>query len=156
MNEFNTDIANITRDIYIYGRYDDINQVVYTSAKYYERAIQSPTIARLLYKDTFHKCDKEYRDLIRTGEENLSDYTKRTLKATQNALEATNSEPAKSALKAFSDVIDRDYKHSEWIREFSVDTNRVVMDKVKGKASWWHKFKVGMFMKKNGIKHFFK
>lgn len=155
MNEFNTEIANITRDIYKYGRYND-KKFVDANAKYYKRAVQSPTIARLIYKDTFHQCDQEYRDLISIGEESLPEYTKRTFMATRNAQKATKLEPAKSALKAFSDVIDKNYKYSEWIREFSVDTNRIIMEKVKGKASWWHKFKVGMFMKKNGIKHFFK
>ena len=155
MNEFINEIADLSRQIYDYGRNND-KEVIAANANYYERAVQSPSVARLVYKDTFHKCDKEYQQLVREGKETLSEFTAKTFKATQNALMATNDEPAASAYESFVNVVDRIYKNSEWIREFSVDTNRIVLDKVKGKAGLWHKFKVGMFMKKHGIKSFFK
>ena len=155
MNEFIDEMADLSRQIYDYGRNNN-KKAIKANAQYYEKAVQSPTIARLVYKDTFHKCDKEYQQLVREGKETLSEFAAKTLQATQNALMATNLEPAASAYESFADVIDRIYEHSQWIREFSVDTDRIVLDKVKGKAGWWHKFKVGLFMKKHGIKNFFK
>lgn len=155
MNDFINKIDLITRDIYVSGRYAD-EKVIDANARYYKAAVKSPTVARMVYRNTFNDCDTAFKQLVRDGQENIKEFTKRTAMATYNAKIATNYEPAKSALKKFGETVEKLYPHSWWIRTFSVDTDRVVLDKVKGKAGWFHKLKVGAFMKKNAITHFFK
>lgn len=156
MNDFIKRIDSISKDIYTYGRYNDKDAVVNANAKYYQESVKSPSVARIVYRNAFKESDNKYKAFVRTGQESLKEFTKRTVNATINAEMANNEEPAKSALHNFRIVVDKIYPHSWWIRTFSVDTDRVVLDKVKGKAGWFHKLKVGVFMKKNAITHFFK
>ena len=170
MNEFTPQIIAQVRNIYELGRnvnlQDDIEtddgnarrvgQYCRENVKYYEMAQQNPTIANVIYRDTFKKCDKEHLLLVKEGKETLSDFSRKTLLTTQNAFNVNELEPVMEAIHSFAEKIRTLYPNTDWIRDFSVVTDRIVLDKVNGKASFWHKLKVGLFMKKNGIKTFFR
>lgn len=155
MNDFIYKIDTIARDIYINGRYSD-EKVIDANARYYKESVKSPSVARMVYKHTFKDCDTMYQDLVRTGQENIKQFTRRTALATRNAMIATNYEPAKTAFENFSRTVEEMYPNSWWIRVFTVDTDRIVPEHLSGKSGIFHKWKVGRFMKKNGITSFFK
>ena len=155
MNDFIGKIDLITRDIYANARYGDRN-VIDSTAKYYKASIKSPTTARMVYRQIFKDCDKIFTGLVKNRQEKLKEFSLRTALSKRNAMVATNYEPAKSAYLAFEEAVLKMYPNSIWIRNFSVDTDRIVMDKIKGKAGFFHKLKVGAFMKKHGITSFFK
>ena len=155
INYYNT-LAHTVGNIYEYGRKDDLLNAVLANKMYYEKGTACPSLARLVYRDTFKKYDEKYKEQVKQGQESLSDFAKRTQSCTKNAVAATKYEPAKSAFKGFKASVDTLYGHSWWIRTFTVDNDRIVMDKIKDKASAWHKFKVGILKNLRGAKHFFK
>lgn len=155
MNDYMNKIDLITRDIYTNGRYG-YKKVVDANARYYKESIKNPSVARMVYRHTFLDCDKTCRELVRSGQESLKDFTMRTAFATKNAQAAVNYEPAKSAYKAFEAEVEKLYPNSWWIRQFTVDTDRIIPDSVSGKSGFFHKLKVGAYMKKYGITSFFK
>ena len=137
------------------GRYGD-ERVIDANAKYYKASTKSPSVARMVYKHTFNDCDRMFKELLKSGQESLKEFAARTAITTKNAMIATNYEPAKSALENFGSVVEKLYPNSWWIRVFTIDTDRIVPDKLSGRSGFFHKLNVGMFMQKNGIKSFFK
>ena len=93
---------------------------------------------------------------MKNGKESLKEFADKTAKTIINTQYAETVEPVKSALHNFAESMRTKYPNSDWIRMFTIDTDRIIMDKVKGKAGFFHKLKVKWFMKKNGIKAMFK
>ena len=141
MNDYRARIYDSARNAYEWAKHAD-SRMIYPYACFYDEGCKNPCLARIIFNDVVDKGMK-----------------KNKLEATAagvNIARAEKLKPIKDALHNYAEAFRTLYPKSEWIRRFSLDTRRVVLDEVKGKAGWFHKFKVGQFMKRYEIKTFFK
>lgn len=157
MKGFISKIGEYTTTIYRCARSGKISALENSLIEYYTLGKKSPTLAQIIYKDSFEKQKDLYHNMMLGKHESFRQEHERLLDLVNlNVEEAEKNKTVEEVMKDFLVAEKECYEHSVEIRNKLVKDGRISLDYKKGKANFYYKLKIWFFKKKHKIHNFFK
>lgn len=148
--------ANIER-LYRSCRNSVVESGALSLKEYYKLAKHSPSIAKIVRKDTFQKLDDIYENMMkRNSEAYIHNHKRQMRRVRKNEIIAEENEIVEKARLEYEKVHNESYPYSGKIRDIIIEDGRIVLGWTRSKANFLYKIKIRFLKHVYNMHNFFK